>query len=69
MWQKGIRDNSFKLSVYRIKTELLHLLRWCKLRVIQLSEFRAIILYFAVVPDTHFPVSTAQTMDFESLSV
>lgn len=69
MWQRGIWDNSFKLTVYRIKTELLHLLHWCKLRVMQLSEFRAIIVHFAVVPDTHFPVSTAQTLDLESLSV
>lgn len=53
----------------RIKTEFLHLLHWCKFRVIQLSEFRAPILYFATVSDTCLPINTAQTLGFESLSV
>lgn len=68
--QRGIWDNWFKYFFFdRIKTEFLHLLHWCKFRVIQLSEFRAPILYFATVSDTCLPINTAQTLGFESLSV
>lgn len=69
MRQRGARDNCFKALVYRVNTQLLHLLRWCNLESSSIPGMESSDTVFCNCAQYELSNQHSQSTDFESLFV